>query len=177
MERNGQGQARSRISIKKTLLFPRRHSDSVEQATFVLYLHSCWIGWDKITDSILVRRGVDEEVGQEATETSVAMNPPPPTHIPPEHTERGFSPKTGKCSANNKKSWSENCTWPHHGDQSQLARGQRQEAAQGFLHLSPPTLWPLLFVTFRCAEKIVQLFWSQAATLCEGTHWFVKGRF
>lgn len=77
------------------LLFPRRHSDSVEQATFVLYLHSCRIGWDKITEPILVCRGVDEEVGQDATETLATLNS--------WNTQRVDFPKTGELSANNKK--------------------------------------------------------------------------
>lgn len=81
---------RERVRVKpaagsalKTLLFLRRYSDSVEQATFVLYLHSCRIGWDKITESVLVCRGVDEEVGQDATETSATLNP--------QNTQSGFS--------------------------------------------------------------------------------------
>lgn len=67
----------------------------MEQATFVLYLHSCRTGWDKITESILVCRGVDEEVGQDATETSATLNP--------QNTQRVDFPKTGKRSANNEK--------------------------------------------------------------------------
>lgn len=95
----------------------------MEQATFVLYLHSCRIGWDKITEPILVCREVDEEVGQDATETSVTLTPG--TH------RVDFSLKLLR-TLPTIKSWSEKSTWPHRGHQSQLDERQRQEAVQSF---------------------------------------------
>lgn len=146
-------------ALKKRLLFPRRHSDSVEQATFVLYLHSCRIGWDKITEPILVCREVDEEVGQDATETSAMLSP--------RNTQRVDFPKTAERSANNKR-----LEWKVYLASSGRSKpaGRKTEAGSGaelYTYCLRPCGFFFVghFTVRNRSPKLFQQFWSQGPTL------------
>lgn len=71
VESNGQGQAHSRISFKKAQ-FPKRPSDMCGTGNHSLFTFLlAWLG--QIMESIVVCKRVDEEVGQDASETTAAL--------------------------------------------------------------------------------------------------------
>lgn len=115
----------------------------VEQATFVLYLHSCWIGWDELWRLFWFAKGLKRRWAK------MQVKPQKPW-APEARVCECVLQKRQQVPAN-MENWGESvpglskiikASW----------RGEEKRIQSTVVQVFPLTLWLLLFRTFKCVE-------------------------
>lgn len=127
-------------SVLRKLYSRRGPLICVEQATFVLYLHSCWIGWDELWSLFWFAKGLMKRWAKMQVKTQKHWTPEDLVY------ERVLL-KEARCPAN-KESWGESV--PGIIKNIKASWREEEERIQSkALQVYHQTPWLLLWITFQ----------------------------
>lgn len=133
-------------SVLRKLYSRRGPLICVEQATFVLYLHSCWIGWDELWSLFWFAKGLMRRWAK------MQVKPQKPWAPEAIVCECVLLKEASSPCQHGKPGWE--CAWPQQEHQGQLERGGRKDPEQSFTGVLSNTVASFMHNIWVCGNSM-----------------------